>query len=154
MDNLNTHCRKSLTDHLGGNPGRYLWTRLKVHYTPNTAAGSTKPKSNSACCRDNASAPAAYPNWIYWLPASAPGTPRLTATGTAFNGSSPAKQLAGSGHLAAFSAWDLSSCPAVPIWLRFCNARSGSSRARFQSEHRTSCNRGSGHSHSQGTLTG
>src|SRR5712692_10161880 len=34
MDNLNIHCRKSLTDHLGGTEGRYLWSRLKVHYTP------------------------------------------------------------------------------------------------------------------------
>ena len=34
MDNLNIHCRKSLTDHLGEHVGRYLWSRLKVHYTP------------------------------------------------------------------------------------------------------------------------
>jgi hypothetical protein len=34
MDNLNIHCRKSLTDHLGEQEGRYLWSRLKVHYTP------------------------------------------------------------------------------------------------------------------------
>ena len=34
MDNLNIHCRKSLTDHLGAKQGRYLWSRLKVHYTP------------------------------------------------------------------------------------------------------------------------
>ena len=34
MDNLNIHCRKSLTDHLGQQHGRYLWSRLKVHYTP------------------------------------------------------------------------------------------------------------------------
>jgi hypothetical protein len=34
MDNLNTHCRKSLTDHLGDREGRYVWSRLKVHYTP------------------------------------------------------------------------------------------------------------------------
>lgn len=34
MDNLNTHCRKSLTDHLGDKAGRYVWSRLKVHYTP------------------------------------------------------------------------------------------------------------------------
>ena len=33
-DNLNIHCRKSLTDHLGDKEGRYLWSRLKVHYTP------------------------------------------------------------------------------------------------------------------------
>jgi len=34
MDNLNIHCRKSLTDHLGDREGRYVWSRLKVHYTP------------------------------------------------------------------------------------------------------------------------
>ena len=34
MDNLNIHCRKSLTDRLGQQVGGYLWSRLKVHYTP------------------------------------------------------------------------------------------------------------------------
>ena len=34
MDNLNIHCQKSLTDYLGQAVGRYLWNRLKVHYTP------------------------------------------------------------------------------------------------------------------------
>jgi transposase len=34
MDNLNTHGVKSLTDHLGEQQGRYLWSRLQVHYTP------------------------------------------------------------------------------------------------------------------------
>jgi DDE superfamily endonuclease len=34
MDNLNIHCRKSLTDHLGVEEGRYVWNRLQVHYTP------------------------------------------------------------------------------------------------------------------------
>ncbi len=34
MDNLNIHCRKSLTDHLGEREGLYVWSRLKVHYTP------------------------------------------------------------------------------------------------------------------------
>ncbi len=34
MDNLNIHCRKSLTDHYGEKPGRRLWDRLQVHYTP------------------------------------------------------------------------------------------------------------------------
>ena len=34
MDNLSIHCRKSLTDHLGDQEGRAIWTRLKVHYTP------------------------------------------------------------------------------------------------------------------------
>jgi hypothetical protein len=34
MDNLNIHCRKSLTDHLGEREGNYLWNRLQVHHTP------------------------------------------------------------------------------------------------------------------------
>jgi transposase len=34
MDNLNIHCRKSLTDHFGEQAGGYLWSRLTVHYTP------------------------------------------------------------------------------------------------------------------------
>lgn len=34
MDNLNIHCRKSLTDFFGEDLGAALWKRLKVHYTP------------------------------------------------------------------------------------------------------------------------
>lgn len=34
MDNLNIHCEKSLTDHLGWRIGRQLWRRLTVHFTP------------------------------------------------------------------------------------------------------------------------
>jgi DDE superfamily endonuclease len=34
MDNLNIHCRKTLTDHFGEEWGGYLWDRLTVHYTP------------------------------------------------------------------------------------------------------------------------
>jgi hypothetical protein len=34
MDNLHIHCRKALTDHLGDWEGCYVWSRLKVHYTP------------------------------------------------------------------------------------------------------------------------
>ena len=34
MDNLNIHCRKTLTDHFGEEWGDYLWNRLTVHYTP------------------------------------------------------------------------------------------------------------------------
>lgn len=34
MDNLNIHCEKSLTDHLGGRLGRRLWRRLTAHFTP------------------------------------------------------------------------------------------------------------------------
>jgi transposase len=34
MDNLNIHCRKSLTDAFGERAGGDLWDRLTVHYTP------------------------------------------------------------------------------------------------------------------------
>jgi hypothetical protein len=34
MDNLNIHCRKTLTDQFGEEWGGYLWNRLTVHYTP------------------------------------------------------------------------------------------------------------------------
>src|SRR3989454_8297771 len=34
MDNLNIHCRKSLTDYFGGQKGGNIWDRLTVHYTP------------------------------------------------------------------------------------------------------------------------
>ena len=32
MDNLNIHCRKTLTDYFGEQEGDYLWGRLTVHY--------------------------------------------------------------------------------------------------------------------------
>jgi len=34
LDNLNIHCQKSLTDHLGQQESAYLWGRLQIHYTP------------------------------------------------------------------------------------------------------------------------
>jgi len=34
MDNLNIHCRKSLTDCFGEERGGAVWDRLTVHYTP------------------------------------------------------------------------------------------------------------------------
>jgi DDE superfamily endonuclease len=34
MDNLNIHCRKSLTDYFGMEYGSQVWERLTVHYTP------------------------------------------------------------------------------------------------------------------------
>ena len=34
MDNLNIHCRKSLTDYFGEQQGGDVWDRLTVHYTP------------------------------------------------------------------------------------------------------------------------
>jgi len=34
VDNLNIHCRKSLTDHFGQDRGTQLWNRFTIHYTP------------------------------------------------------------------------------------------------------------------------
>ena len=34
IDNLNTHCCKSLTDTYGSTIGKQLWERFTVHYTP------------------------------------------------------------------------------------------------------------------------
>jgi transposase len=34
MDNLNTHCEKSLTTSFGAEEGHRLWSRFTVHYTP------------------------------------------------------------------------------------------------------------------------
>lgn len=34
MDNLNTHCLKSLTDFYGQDEGERIWKRFEVHYTP------------------------------------------------------------------------------------------------------------------------
>ncbi len=38
MDNLNTHCLKSLTANLGPKRGAKLWARFQVHYTPKHAS--------------------------------------------------------------------------------------------------------------------
>ena len=38
LDNLNTHCEKSLTDAFGPFLGRQLWRRFVVHYTPKHAS--------------------------------------------------------------------------------------------------------------------
>ena len=38
MDNLNTHCEKSLTDAFGALEGRRLWQRFTVHHTPKHAS--------------------------------------------------------------------------------------------------------------------
>jgi hypothetical protein len=34
MDNLNIHCRKSLTDAFGAEVGNEIWDRFTVHFTP------------------------------------------------------------------------------------------------------------------------
>jgi transposase len=34
LDNLNTHCRKSVVQHFGAVAGNHLWDRFSVHYTP------------------------------------------------------------------------------------------------------------------------
>jgi hypothetical protein len=65
MDNLNIHCRKSLTDHLGDREGGYVWSRLKVHYTPKHGSWLNQAEiSNSVWCPGNAWGPAAFPTWV------------------------------------------------------------------------------------------
>ena len=39
MDNLNIHCRKSLTDLVGKQTGSEIWDRFTVHYTPTHGTG-------------------------------------------------------------------------------------------------------------------
>jgi hypothetical protein len=34
VDNLNIHCRKSLTDHFGPQLGTRIWNRFTIHHTP------------------------------------------------------------------------------------------------------------------------
>lgn len=38
LDNLNTHCEKSLIDAFGERRGKKLWARFDVHYTPKHAS--------------------------------------------------------------------------------------------------------------------
>jgi hypothetical protein len=38
MDNLRTHCKKSLTDFYGDEKGSVIWNRFKIHYTPKHAS--------------------------------------------------------------------------------------------------------------------
>jgi len=61
MDNLNIHCRKSLTDAFGAEVGNEIWDRFTVHFTPPTEAGSIRRKSKSASTRGNASVPEESP---------------------------------------------------------------------------------------------
>jgi hypothetical protein len=54
VDNLNIHCGKSLTDRYGREAGSKLWQCFTMHYTPTTAAGSTRQKSKSGYSRASA----------------------------------------------------------------------------------------------------
>ena len=38
-DNLNIHCRKSMTDYYGEEQGRQMWSRLTIHPTPKHGSG-------------------------------------------------------------------------------------------------------------------
>ena len=49
MDNLSSHRRTALVKRFGENIGGLLWDRFTVHYTPNTAVGSTRRRSKSVC---------------------------------------------------------------------------------------------------------
>jgi hypothetical protein len=78
MDNLNIHCRKSLTDHLGDKEGRYVWSRLKVHYTPKHGSWLNQAEIELSLLSRQCLGSAAFLNWISSRPASTPGTSRPT----------------------------------------------------------------------------
>ena len=63
MDNLNIHCRKSLTDHSESTPEAICGAASPFITRPSTAAGSTKPKSKSASSPGSASAAGEFPVW-------------------------------------------------------------------------------------------
>jgi len=46
MDNLNTHSAASLYEAFAPEEARRLAQRLEIHYTPNTAVGSTSRRSS------------------------------------------------------------------------------------------------------------
>lgn len=54
MDNLNTHCRKSLTDLYGAEIGGEIWDRFTIHYTPKHGKETTQGGNMS--CSDLSSA--------------------------------------------------------------------------------------------------
>ena len=89
MDNLNTHCEKSLADHFGTERGRQLWAHFTVHYTP-TAVGSIRPNSRRACGRASAWATTASPALPSCGGGLASGTPAPMAAGAVSTGLSPA----------------------------------------------------------------
>jgi hypothetical protein len=57
MDNLNTHCEKSLIDHFGPRTGPAVWRRLTVHYTPKH--GADRRWSRAGTCAPSIAAAAA-----------------------------------------------------------------------------------------------
>jgi hypothetical protein len=62
MDNLNIHCRKSLTDVFGMEVGSEIWDRFTVHFAPtHRSIGSIRRKPKSASSRGNASVPEESP---------------------------------------------------------------------------------------------
>jgi hypothetical protein len=53
QDNLNIHCRNSLTDLLGQQTGGGVWDRFTVHYAPKHGSWLTQPKLRSVCFHDS-----------------------------------------------------------------------------------------------------
>lgn len=49
MDNLSTHSRDVLQEHLGEDLARKLWDRFEIHLTPVHASWLTKPRLPSEC---------------------------------------------------------------------------------------------------------
>jgi hypothetical protein len=56
MDNLNIHCRKSLTNFFGVELGSEIWDQFTVHYTPTHGSWLNQAEIESACLRGNVSA--------------------------------------------------------------------------------------------------
>ena len=96
IDNLNIHCRKSLTDLLGDETGGEVWIASPSTTPRNTVDGSIRQRLKSASSRDNASANEEFPTS---LPCAVKPTPGIGASITPApesTGSSTAKPRAGS----------------------------------------------------------
>jgi DDE superfamily endonuclease len=88
MDNLNTHDIASLYEAFSPAEAFALAQRLEIHHTPNTAPGSTSPKSNHPHCHGNAST-AASTTSTPSTPNSPHGNTPPTPTSVESTGSSP-----------------------------------------------------------------
>jgi hypothetical protein len=80
MDNLNIHCRKTLTDYFGEEEGGYLWNRLSVHYTPKHGSWLNQAEIRNQSLRPAVSRNAESPVWTCFNGRHAPGTGRSIAT--------------------------------------------------------------------------
>src|SRR6266545_6364431 len=88
MDNLNTHTVASLYEAFDPATAFALAQRLEIHHTPNTAPGSTSPRSNCPHSPANAST-AASPTSTPSTPNSPPGNTPPTPPSVRSTGTSP-----------------------------------------------------------------